>query len=427
MPDKKYGFNTRAIHAGQKPDPATGSRAVPLYQTTSFVFENAQHGADLFNLTRSGDIYTRISNPTTAVFENRMADLEGGIGALALASGSAALTYSIMNLARTGDHIVAAATLYGGTINLLANNLPNYGITTTFVDPDDPENFSRAFRENTKAFFVESIGNPNSNVADMETIAGLAHKLGVPLIVDNTFGTPCLIRPIEFGADIVYHSATKFIGGHGTSIGGIIIDAGKFDYGASGRFPMLAEPDPGYHGLSFAAEFGAAAFISRARLSLLRDMGAALSPFNAWLFIQGLETLPLRMARHVDNAQQVAVWLQSHPKISWVRYPSLPGDPSHELAKKYLPNGAGSIFTFGVSGGREAAVRLIDSLELFSHLANVADAKSLVIHPASTTHSQLSASELVRCGILPESIRLSIGLEDVCDLIADLDQALNLI
>jgi O-acetylhomoserine (thiol)-lyase len=424
VPEKKLGFNTRAIHAGQKPDPTTGSRAVPLYQTTSYVFENAQHGADLFNLARPGNIYTRIMNPTTAVFEERMADLEGGVGALAVASGSAAVTYAIMNLAQAGDHIVAAETLYGGTYNLLANNLPHYGIKTTFVDPSDPNRFTEAVQDNTKAFYVESIGNPNSNVADLEIIAGLAHKMGVPLIVDNTFGTPFLVRPIEYGADIIIHSATKFIGGHGTSIGGVIVDGGHFDY-SGGRFPMLSEPDAGYHGLRYAADFGPAAFITRARLALLRDMGAAISPFNAWLFIQGLETLPLRVARHSENALKIAQWLQKSPKVSWVRYPGLPGDPSYELAKKYLPRGAGSIFSFGVAGGRAAAAKLIDNLSLFSLLANVADAKSLVIHPASTTHSQLNEEELVRGGILPELVRLSIGLEDADDLIQDLDQALS--
>jgi O-acetylhomoserine (thiol)-lyase len=424
MPEKKLGFNTRAIHAGQKPDPTTGSRAVPIYQTTSYVFENAQHGADLFSLSRPGNIYTRIMNPTTAVFEDRMADLEGGIGALALASGSAAVTYAIMNLAKAGDHIVAAETLYGGTYNLLANNLPNYGITTTFVNPADPEQFARAFQDNTKAFYIESIGNPLSNVADIETIAKLAHQHGVPLIIDNTFGTPCLVRPIEYGADIVVHSATKFIGGHGTSLGGVIVDAGKFDYAASARFPLLTEPDPGYHNLRYATDIGAAAYITRCRLSLLRDMGAAMSPFNAWMFIQGLESLPLRVARHSENAQKVAEWLAAHPKVSWVRYPGLPGDPSYKLALKYLPHGCGSIFAFGVAGGREAAGRFIDNLSLFSLLANVADAKSLVIHPASTTHSQMNDEELVRSGIAPELIRLSIGLEDVEDLLDDLDQGL---
>jgi len=424
MSEKKYGFNTRTIHAGQTADPTTGSRAVPLYQTTSYVFENTQHGADLFNLARPGNIYTRMMNPTTAVFEDRMADLEGGVGALAVASGSAAITYAVMNLAEAGDHIVAASTLYGGTINLLANTLPHYGITTTFVDPDDPDNFARAAKPNTKAFYVESIGNPLSNVADIARIAELAHQNGVPLIVDNTFGTPWLIRPIEFGADIVVHSATKFIGGHGTSIGGVIVDAGRFDYGATDRFPLLSQPDSGYHGLNYAKDCGREAFITRARVNLLRDTGAAISPFNSWLFIQGLETLPLRLARHVENAEKIAVWLQNHPKVSWVRYPSLPGDPSYDLAKKYLPRGAGSIFAFGVKSGREGAARFIDHLELFSLLANVADAKSLVIHPASTTHSQLSETELKACGITPDLVRLSIGLEDVEDLIADLDQAL---
>jgi O-acetylhomoserine (thiol)-lyase len=425
MAEPKYGFNTRAIHAGQKPDPTTGSRAVPIYQTTSYVFENTQHGADLFSLSRPGDIYTRISNPTTAVFEQRMADLEGGVGALATASGSAAITYAILNLAECGDHIVSAATLYGGTFNLLANTLPHYGIKTTFVNPDDPENFTRACQPNTKAFYVESIGNPLCNVADIPRLAEAAHRCGVPLIVDNTFGTPWLIRPLELGADIVVHSATKFIGGHGTSIGGVLVDGGTFDYGASDRFPMLSKPDAGYHGLNYAKDIGAAAFITRARVNLLRDIGAALSPFNAWLFIQGLETLPLRVARHVENAEKIAAWLAVHPKVAWVRHPSLPGDPSHGLAQKYLPRGAGSIFAFGVKGGREAAVRFIDHLGLFSLLANVADAKSLVIHPASTTHAQLSDQEMAAGGITPDLIRLSIGLEDAEDLIADLDQALS--
>ena len=425
MADKKYGFNTRSIHAGQHPDPTTGSRAVPIYQTTSFVFEDTQHGADLFNLSRPGNIYTRIMNPTTAVFEERIADLEGGIGALATASGSAAITYAILNLAESGDHIVAASTLYGGTFNLLANTLPHYGIKTTFVNPDDPENYTRACQPNTKAFFIETIGNPLCNVADIPELSALAHSCGVPLIVDNTFGTPWLIRPLELGADIVVHSATKFIGGHGTSIGGVIVDGGKFDFGADGRFPILSLPDAGYHGLSYTADIGAAAFITRARVSLLRDTGAAMSPFNAWMFIQGLETLPLRVSRHVENAEKIAVWLQQHPKVDWVRYAGLPGDPSHELACKYLPKGAGSIFAFGINGGREAAVRFIDHLELFSLLANVADAKSLVIHPASTTHAQLSDREMIEGGISPELIRLSIGLEDVEDLIDDLENALT--
>lgn len=420
---KQYGFNTRSIHAGQQSDPTTGSRAVPIYQTSSYVFEDTQHGADLFNLSRPGNIYTRIMNPTTAVLEERMASLEGGIGALAVASGMAAITYSILNLAGSGDEIVAASTLYGGTYNLLANTLPHYGIRTRFVNPDDLDSFVAATNEQTKAWYVESIGNPSSNLVDLQVLADRAHAQGVPLIVDNTFGTPYLIRPIEHGADIVVHSATKFIGGHGTSIGGIIVDAGRFDY-ASGRFPLLSEPDPGYHGLRYAPDLGAAAYILRARVALLRDTGAAMSPFNAWMFIQGLETLPLRVARHVENAEKVASFLANHPKVSWVCYPGLPGDRYHDLARRYLPRGAGSIFTFGVKGDKAAAVRLIDGLELFSLLANVADAKSLVIHPASTTHSQMNDAELAAAGISPELIRLSVGLEDAEDLIADLEKAL---
>lgn len=424
MSERTYGFHTQSIHAGQKPDPATGSRAVPIYQTTSYVFEDAQHGADLFSLAKPGNIYTRIMNPTTAVFEERMAALEGGVGALATASGSAAITYAILNLTGSGGHVVAASTLYGGTYNLLARTLPQYGITTTFVDPDSPSAFTDAIRPETKAIFVETIGNPASNVADLETLAGIAHAHGIPLIVDNTFGSPWLVRPIEHGADIVVHSATKFIGGHGTSIGGVIIDAGKFDYARDGKFPLLSEPDPSYQGLRYAPDLGAMAYILRARVSLLRDTGAAISPFNAWLMLLGLETLPLRMDRHVANAQKVAEFLASHPKVAYVNYPGLPDNRYHELAKKYLPKGAGSIFSFGVKGGREEAARLIDGLELFSLLANVADAKSLVIHPAGTTHAQLNDEQLCQAGIGPELIRLSIGLEDVEDLIDDLDRAL---
>lgn len=424
MSERSYGFHTQSIHAGQKPDPATGSRAVPIYQTTSYVFEDAQHGADLFSLAKPGNIYTRIMNPTTAVFEERMAALEGGVGALATASGSAAITYAILNLTGSGGHVVAASTLYGGTYNLLARTLPQYGITTTFVDPDIPAAFTDAIRQETKAIFVETIGNPASNVADLETLAGIAHAHGIPLIVDNTFGSPWLVRPIEHGADIVVHSATKFIGGHGTSIGGVIIDAGKFDYAKDGKFPLLSEPDPSYQGLRYAPDLGAMAYILRARVSLLRDTGAAISPFNAWLMLLGLETLPLRMDRHVANAQKVAEFLASHPKVAYVNYPGLPDNRYHELAKKYLPKGAGSIFSFGVKGGREEAARLIDGLELFSLLANVADAKSLVIHPAGTTHAQLNDEQLRLAGIGPELIRLSIGLEDVEDLIDDLDRAL---
>lgn len=425
MSDRTYGFHTQSIHAGQKPDPTTGSRAVPIYQTTSYVFEDAQHGADLFSLSKSGNIYTRIMNPTTAVFEDRMAALEGGVGALATASGSAAITYAIMNLTGAGGHIVAAATLYGGTYNLLARTLPLYGIMTTFVNPDEPEAFAAAIVPETKAIFVETIGNPASNVADLDTLSAIAHANGIPLIVDNTFGTPYLIRPIEHGADIIVHSATKFIGGHGTSIGGVMIDAGRFDYTRDGKFPLLTDPDPSYQGLRYAPDLGALAFILRARVSLLRDTGAAISPFNAWLMLLGLETLPLRMQRHVANAQAVAEYLASHPKVAYVNYPGLPGNRYHELARKYLPRGAGSIFSFGVKGGRTEANRLIDGLELFSLLANVADAKSLVIHPAGTTHAQLNDEQLRQAGIGPELIRLSIGLEDVEDLIADLDHALG--
>lgn len=424
MKKDDYGFNTRSIHAGQEPDSETGSRAVPIYQTTSYLFRNSDHGEALFDLSESGNIYTRIMNPTTAVFEERMADLEGGLAALATASGSAAITYAVMNLAESGDHIVSAATLYGGTHNLLANTLPHYGINTTFVDPDFPDQFVSQSRANTKAWFIESIGNPNSNIPDLAKIADAAHRQGVPLIVDNTFATPYLLRPIEFGADVVIHSATKFIGGHGTSIGGVIIDAGRFDYGKDNRFPMLSLPDAGYHGLSYTRDVGAAAFITRARVSLLRDMGAAMSPFNAWLFLQGLETLPLRVARHVENALKVARWLNDQSDIAWVRYPGLEDDPYHILSQRYLPKGSGSIFTFGLKKGAAAARKMIDSLELFSQLANVADAKSLVIHPASTTHAQLSDDEKAKSGILPETIRISVGLEDAEDLINDLAQAL---
>ncbi|MDD2534290.1 MAG: O-acetylhomoserine aminocarboxypropyltransferase/cysteine synthase [Eubacteriales bacterium] len=420
----KYSFDTLAVHAGQEPDPTTKSRAVPLYQTTSFVFDDTQHGADLFSLAKPGNIYTRIMNPTTAVLEERIAALEGGVGALAVASGQAAITYSILNLAGAGDHVVAAKTLYGGTLNLFSNTLPHYGITTTYADPDNLDSFVAATTTNTKAWYIESIGNPNCNLIDIQQVADLAHAQGVPLIVDNTFGTPYLIRPIEFGADIVIHSTTKFIGGHGTSIGGIVVDAGKFNFN-SDKFPLLSQPDPGYHGLAYARDLGNLAYILRMRVALLRDTGAAMSPFNAWLFIQGLETLSLRMERHVSNALKVAEFLSQHQNVAWVNYAGLPDNPYHALAQKYLPKGAGSIFTFGVKGGKEAAVRTIDHLELFSNLANVADAKSLVIHPASTTHSQLSDAELAAIGIGPDLIRLSIGIEAVNDLIADLQQALK--
>lgn len=424
MTKKNYRFDTLQVHAGQSPDPATKSRAVPVYQTTSYVFDSIEHAANLFALKETGNIYTRIMNPTTDVFEQRMAALEGGIGALATSSGSAAITYAIMNIAGAGDEIVSASTLYGGTYNLFANTLPDFGIKTIFVDPDDPENFRRAITDKTKAIYFETIGNPGINLIDIEKVVKIAHENGIPVICDNTFGTPYLIRPIEYGVDIVVHSATKFIGGHGTSIGGVIIDSGKFDWAASGRFPKFTEPDNSYHGLRYAQDIGEAAYIAKARLTLLRDTGACISPFNAFLLLLGLETLSLRVERHVSNAKKIAEYLSNHPKASWVNYPSLPGSKYYSLAEKYLPKGAGAIFTFGVKGGLEAGKTFIEKLELFSHLANVADAKSLVIHPASTTHSQLSEEEQRLAGVTPDMIRLSVGIEDVEDLIDDLDQAL---
>mgnify|MGYP000969854346 CR=1 FL=1 len=422
---KKWKFDTLQVHAGQTVDPATGSRAVPIYQTTSYVFDNTEHAADLFALRQPGNIYTRIMNPTTDVFEQRMAALEGGIGALAVSSGSAAITYAIMNIAGAGDEIVSASTLYGGTYNLFSVTLPKYGINTVFVNPDDLENFEKAITDKTKAIFVESIGNPGMNIPDIEGISEIAHSNGIPLIVDNTFATPYLLRPIEFGADIVVHSATKFIGGHGTSIGGIIIDSGKFDWAASGRFPGLTEPDPSYNNIRYVDDIGPAAYITKARVQLLRDTGACLSPFNAFLFLQGLETLSLRVDRHVSNTKRIATYLQSHEYVSWVNYPSLKGNKYYGLAQKYFPKGAGSIFTFGIKGGLEAGKRFIENLKLFSFLANVADAKSLVIHPASTTHAQLSEDKQREAGVTPDMIRLSIGIEDAEDLIDDLGQALE--
>jgi len=425
MSERQLKFDTLQVHAGQQPDPTTGARAVPIYQTTSYVFNNAEHGANLFALKESGNIYTRIMNPTTDVFEQRIAALEGGIAALGVASGSAAITYAILNIAGSGDEIVSSSTLYGGTYNLFRYTLPRYGITTVFVDPDDPENFRKVITDKTKALFIESIGNPGINIIDIEAVAAIAHQNGVPLIIDNPFATPYLLRPIEFGADIVVHSATKFIGGHGTSIGGVIIDSGKFDWAASGKFPGLTEPDESYHGVSYTRDVGAPAFVVKTRVQLLRDTGAAISPFNSFLFIQGLETLSLRVERHVENSIKIARWLEQNPLVSWVNYPGLPGNKYFDLAQKYLPKGAGSIFTFGIKGGIEAAKKFIDSLEIFSHLANVADAKSLVIHPATTTHSQLNEQDQIDAGVTPDQIRLSIGLEDVNDLIWDLDQALK--
>lgn len=424
MSERKLKFDTLQVHAGQHPDPTTGARAVPIYQTTSYVFNNAEHAANLFALKESGNIYTRIMNPTTDVFEQRVAALEGGVAGLGVASGSAAITYAILNITSARDEIVSASTLYGGTYNLFSSTFKTFGIKVNFVDPDDPENFRQAINAKTKALYIETIGNPGINLIDIEAVAKIAHDNGIPLIVDNTFGTPYLIRPIEFGADIVVHSATKFIGGHGTSIGGIIIDSGKFDWAGSGRFPDLTEPDPSYHGIRYVADVGPAAYITKARVGLLRNTGAALSPFNSFLFLQGLETLSLRVERHVANAKKVAQHLKNHPQVSWVNYPSLEGDKYYDLAQKYLPLGSGSIFTFGIKGGVEAGIKFIDSLEIFSLLANVADAKSLVIHPASTTHAQLSEEELIAAGVTPDQIRLSIGIEDVEDLIFDLDQAL---
>lgn len=424
MTNSNYQFETIQIHGGHTPDKETNSRAVPIYQTTSYTFDDTQDAAEKFALSKVGNIYTRITNPTTAVLEDRLNELDGGVGAVAVASGTAAVTYAIQNLASSGDHIVSASTLYGGTFNLFAHTLPEFGITTTFIDPDRLANFEEAIKENTKAIFVETIGNPITNVADLEAIAEIAHKHELPLIVDNTFATAYLNRPFDFGADIVVYSATKFIGGHGVALGGVIIDSGKFNW-ANGKFPKLVDPDPSYHGLSYTKDVGAAAYITRLRVSLLRDTGAAISPFNSFLLILGLETLSLRLERHVANAQTVAEFLIKHPKVAWVNYPGLSDNKYHELAEKYLPKGAGSVFTFGVKGGAEAGKNLINHVKLFSLLANVGDAKSLIIHPASTTHSQLSEDELKASGTSPELIRLSIGIENIEDIIRDLEQALD--
>lgn len=425
MATKRLHFETLQLHAGQEqPDPATGARAVPIYQTTSYVFHNSAHAEARFSLQDAGNIYGRLTNPTQDVFEQRISALEGGTAALAVASGAAAITYTFQNLATAGSHIVAAQTIYGGTYNLLAHTLPAYGVTATFVDPTDLSNFENAIQENTKAIFIETLGNPNSNIIDMEAVARIAHRHRIPLVVDNTFGTPYLIRPIEHGADIVVHSATKFIGGHGTSLGGVIVDSGKFDWNASGKFPQFTEPDASYHGIRFTEAAGPATFVTRIRAVLLRDTGAAISPFNAFILLQGLETLSLRVERHVENALKIVDFLKSHPKVRKVNHPSLPEHPDHALYLRYFPKGAGTIFTFEVEGGREEAHRFIDSLEIFSLLANVADVKSLVIHPASTTHSQLNNQELAEQGITQGTVRLSIGTEHADDLIDDLEQAL---
>ncbi|MDR7811374.1 O-acetylhomoserine aminocarboxypropyltransferase/cysteine synthase family protein [Lacrimispora sp.] len=423
--ERNLKFETLQLHVGQEQaDPVTDARAVPIYQTSSYVFHNSDHAAARFSLSDAGNIYGRLTNPTQDVFERRIAALEGGVAALAVASGAAAVTYSIENIAKSGDHIVAAKNIYGGTYNLLEHTLPEYGVETTFVDPFDYEAFDKAIRKNTKLVFIETLGNPNSDVVDIEKLAGIAHAHKIPLIVDNTFATPYLVRPIEYGADIVVHSATKYIGGHGTAIGGVIVDGGSFDWEASGKFASLTEPNPSYHGISFTKAVGAAAYVTKIRAILLRDTGAALSPFHGFLFLQGLETLSLRVERHVENALKVAQYLKNHPQVEKVHHPSVSEDPEQqELYGKYFPNGGGSIFTFEIKGDARKAKDFIDQLELFSLLANVADVKSLVIHPASTTHSQMSAEELEDSGIKPNTIRLSIGTEHAADIIEDLEEA----
>ena len=419
----KYKFETLQLHVGQEQaDPATDSRAVPIYQTTSYVFKNCAHAAARFNLTDAGNIYGRLTNSTQEVLEKRVAALEGGIGALALASGAAAVTYSILAIAQRGDHIVSQNTIYGGSYNLFEHTLPGYGITTTFVNAHDLAELEGAIKENTKAVYIETLGNPNSDIPDIDAIAEIAHRHGLPLLIDNTFGTPYLIRPIEHGADIVIHSATKFIGGHGTTLGGIIVDSGKFDWRASGKFPAIADANPSYHGASFVDVAGAAAFITYVRAILLRDMGATISPFNAFLLLQGVETLSLRVDRHIENTKKVVEFLSKHPLVEHVNHPSLPKHPDHALYEKYFPNGGASIFTFDIKGGQEAAFKFIDNLEIFSLLANVADVKSLVVHPATTTHSQLTSKELEEQNIHPSTIRLSIGTEHIDDIIADLER-----
>lgn len=424
MANREWKFETKQLHIGQEQsDAVTDARAVPIYATTSYVFHNSQHAADRFGLRDAGNIYGRLTNPTQDIFEQRIAALEGGVAALATASGAAAITYTVQALAQAGDHIVASKTIYGGTYNLLEHTLPAYGISTTFVDPEVDGAFENAIQDNTKAIFIETFGNPNSNIIDIEAVAKIAHAHNIPLVIDSTFATPYLVRPIEYGADIVVHSATKFIGGHGTAVGGVIIDSGKFDWEKSGKFPQFVDPNPSYHGVSFTKAVGAAAFVTYIRAILLRDTGATLSPFHAFIFLQGLETLSLRVERHVENALKIVDYLNNHPKVEAVHHPSLPTEPSHALYKKYLPNGGGSIFTFEIKGGVEEAHKFIDNLEIFSLLANVADSKSLVIHPATTTHSQCNEQELAEQGIKPNTIRLSIGTENIDDLIAALDDA----
>ncbi|PZD93971.1 homocysteine synthase [Paenibacillus sambharensis] len=422
---RKPSLDTLAVHGGQEIDPTTLSRAVPIYQTTSYGFKDTDHAADLFALKEFGNIYTRLMNPTTDVFEKRVAELEGAPAALAVASGQAAITYSILNIAGAGDEIVSAASLYGGTYNLFSMTLPKLGIKVNFVDPSNPENFRAAITEKTKALYAETVGNPKGDVLDIAAVAAIAHEHGIPLIVDNTFPSPYLCRPIEHGADIVVHSATKFIGGHGTSIGGVIVDGGKFDWKASGKFEGLTTPDPSYHGVVYTDAVGPIAYIIKARVQLLRDMGAALSPFNSFMLLQGLETLHLRMERHSSNALQVAQYLENHEAVEWVNYAGLESHPSYKLAQKYMPSGQGAILTFGIKGGLEAGKKLIHSVKLFSHLANVGDSKSLIIHPASTTHQQLGEEEQVAAGVSPGMLRLSIGTEGIADILHDLEQAIQ--
>ena len=424
--DHTYKFETLQLHVGQEEaDPATDSRAVPIYQTTSYVFKNCDHAAARFGLADAGNIYGRLTNSTQDVFERRIAALEGGVGALAVASGAAAISYTFQALAQAGDHIVAAETIYGGTYNFLAHTFPEFGVTTTFVNPDNVENFAKAIQPNTKAIFIESLGNPNSNLIDIEAVAKIAHDNKIPLVIDSTFATPYLLRPIEHGADIVVHSATKFIGGHGTTLGGVIIDSGKFDWEGSGKFHSLTDPNPSYHGISFTKAVGPAAFVTKIRAISLRDTGATLSPFNAFLLLQGVETLSLRLDRHAENTKRVVEYLANHPKVEHVNHPSLADHPDHALYQQYFPNGAGSIFTFEIKGGEKEAWKFIDSLQIFSLLANVADVKSLVIHPYTTTHSQMSPEELAQQHITPSTVRLSIGTEHIDDILADLDQAFN--
>ncbi|MDW8470230.1 MAG: O-acetylhomoserine aminocarboxypropyltransferase/cysteine synthase family protein [Burkholderiales bacterium] len=423
MADRKFGFETLALHAGQIPDAVTGARAAPIYQTTSFVFDSADHAASLFNLQTFGNVYSRISNPTVAVLEERIAALEGGRAALACASGQAAEATAILTLAHEGDHIVSASTLYGGTHTLLAVNLAKLGIETTFVHPDDPENFRRALRPNTKLLYCETLGNPLLNVVDLEAVAQIAHEAGVPLVVDNTVASPYLCRPIEWGADIVVHSATKYLGGHGTTMGGVIVESGRFDWG-NGKFPEFTSPSPGYHGVIFHETFGDFGFTMKARMEVMRTFGPALSPIAAWLILQGVETLPVRMERHCANALAVAKFLADHPRVAWVNYPGLEGDRYHRLARKYLPRGASGLVNFGIRGGARAGERFIEAAQMMSHLANIGDAKTLVIHPASTTHRQMSEEEQRKAGVTPDMIRLSVGLETLEDILWDVDQAL---